>query len=261
MSPASRPAREGERPWLLVTGAAKRLGAAVAAAAAARGWNIVLHHRSSPEEAWAVAALCEKAGARAAVRQADLAQPGAPSALMEEARAAAGGEITGLVNCAALFEWDDIARFSPDLLARHIGVNTAAPVALCQALAAQMPQAARGAIVNFLDFKLLAPYPDHLSYTLSKYALLGATEMLARALAPRIRVNAVAPGYVLPAPGQAEADYRRLHPKTPLSRGVEPEDVADAVCFLLGNPAITGHVLPVDAGLRFTPLERDLAFL
>ena len=91
-------------------------------------------------------------------------------------------------------------------------------------------------MVNFLDFKLANPYPDHFSYTLSKYALAGATELLARALAPRVRVNAVAPGYVLPAPGQSEEDYKRLHAQTPLEYGPTAEDIAHAVRFLIESP-------------------------
>ena len=108
--------------------------------------------------------------------------------------------------------------------------------------------------------KLAAPYADHFSYTLSKYALSGASELAARALAPRVRVNAVASGYVLPSPGQSEEDFRRLHPQTPLGRGTTPQDVATAVLFLLENEAVTGQTIYLDSGLRFAPADRDFMF-
>jgi NAD(P)-dependent dehydrogenase (short-subunit alcohol dehydrogenase family) len=115
--------------------------------------------------------------------------------------------------------------------------------------------------VNFLDFKLASPYPDHFSYTLSKYALSGATDLLARALAPRVRVNAVAPGYVLPALGQSDADFQRLHDDTPLKRGPTPEDIAGAVRFLIENEAVTGQTIYVDGGRRFQSFDRDMGFM
>jgi NAD(P)-dependent dehydrogenase (short-subunit alcohol dehydrogenase family) len=135
------------------------------------------------------------------------------------------------------------------------------PSLLAREFAEALPEHARGAIVNFLDFKLASPYPDHFSYTLSKYALAGATELLARALAPRVRVNAVAPGYVLPAPGQSDVDFQRLHADTPLDYGPTPEDVARAARFLIENEAVTGQTIYVDAGRRFRSFERDMGFM
>ena len=143
------------------------------------------------------------------------------------------------MNCAAIFEHDTIDTFSQELLERHIALNAMTPAMLAREFAEALPEGARGVVVNFLDFKLANPYPDHFSYTLSKYALAGATELLARALAPRVRVNAVAPGYVLPAPGQAEADFERLHDDTPLGIGPTPEHVAHAVAFSVGERS--GH--------------------
>jgi NAD(P)-dependent dehydrogenase (short-subunit alcohol dehydrogenase family) len=246
--------------WLLVTGAGQRLGRAVALEAARRGWSVVAHYRSSAGAAEDVATQARELGVGAVAIGADLADADAAEALIARASEAVGAPLTALVNCAAIFEHDTVADFSAAAFDRHMHVNALAPALLTKAFAHALPQDGRGAVVNFLDFKLAQPYPDHFAYTLSKYALAGATELLARALAPRVRVNAVAPGYTLPAPGQAEADFARLHAATPLARGVEPGDVAAAVLFLLEAPAITGQTLYVDAGLRFRPRDRDLAF-
>lgn len=244
----------------LVTGGARRLGKAVAQRLAEAGAPIILHANSSRAEAEALAGEIRGAGGRAAVVVGDLAEPGAPARVLQEAAEAIGGAVTGLVNSAAVFEHDTLESFTPELLARQMAVNTAAPVALIQALAQALPMGARGAVLNFLDFKLFNPYPDHLSYTLSKYALAGATEVLARSLCPHIRVNAIAPGYVLPAPDQSPEDYARLHAQTPLGVGAEPAHIAEAALFLMRTPSVTGQTIYVDAGLRFERQERDFAF-
>src|SRR5262249_49156047 len=150
---------------------------------------------------------------------ADLSASDKADAIIAAAQKAAGAPLDALVNCAAIFEWDDVKTFTPDLFRKHMETNALTPTALSLAYARTIGEDGRGAIVNFLDFKLASPYPDHFSYTLSKYALAGATEMMARSLAPRVRVNAVAPGYVLPAPGQPEADHARLHAQNPLKHG------------------------------------------
>jgi len=246
--------------WVLITGAAKRLGRAVALAAGAAGWNVVVHYRGSAAEAESAVAALRASGVKAETVSADLADSAGAERAVESAARAAGEPLTGLVNCASMFEWDDLASFRPEAFHGHMAVNALAPIALTRAFARLLPQDARGAVVNFLDFKLASPYPDHFSYTLSKYALDGATQMLARSLAPSVRVNAVAPGYVLAAPGQAEADHQRLHAQNPLRHGVSEADVASAVLFLLGNAAVTGQTIFVDSGLRFLSHERDFAF-
>lgn len=246
--------------WVLITGAGQRLGRAVALEAARRGWSIVAHYRASAGAAEDVAAQARELGVGAATVAADLADADAAAALVARATDTAGGPLSALVNCAAIFEHDTVTNASAAAFDRHMQINALAPVLLTKAFAEALAPDAAGAVVNFLDFKLAQPYPDHFSYTLSKYALAGATELMARALAPRVRVNAVAPGFTLPAPDQSEADFARLHAQTPLARGVEPGDVAAAVLFLLEAPAITGQTLTVDAGLRFRPRDRDLAF-
>jgi NAD(P)-dependent dehydrogenase (short-subunit alcohol dehydrogenase family) len=247
--------------WALVTGAAKRLGRAVALDLARANWGVVVHYNRSERAAQAVAKEIGEAGGLAALVRAELSDPAERASLIGHAVEAAGTPLSALVNCAAIFEHDTIDTLSEDALQRHIGVNTLTPALLAREFAEALPEEERGVVVNFLDFKLANPYPDHFSYTLSKFALAGATELLARALAPRVRVNAVAPGYVLAAPGQSDEDFKRLHDDVPLQRGPTPEDIANAVRFLIENPAVTGQTIYVDAGRRFVTHERDMGFM
>lgn len=247
--------------WALITGGAQRLGRAVALNLARHGWGVAVHYRHSSDEAKEVAAEARKLAGHAVIIGADLDDSAERAALIGEATRTAGNSLIALVNCAAMFEHDTIDTLSEEFLQRHIALNTFTPTLLAREFAEALPEEARGSVVNFLDFKLASPYPDHFSYTLSKYALAGATDLLARALAPRVRVNAVAPGYVLPAPGQSDADYKRLHDDTPLARGPTPEEVAHAARFLIENEAVTGQTIYVDAGRRFRSYERDMGFM
>lgn len=248
------------RGWVLVTGGAKRLGRACALALAEAGFEIALHYNTSAAEAEATAEEVRAFGRRAVILPADLGDDAAVEGLAPAAAIAAGAALIGLVNSASIFEHDMVESLTAEAFRRHMAVNALAPARLAQALAAQLPAGARGAIVNFLDFKLAQPYPDHFSYTLSKYALAGATEMMARGLAPRIRVNAISPGYTLPSPGQAQADFERLHAQTPLAIGATPADIGAACAYLMTAPAVTGQTIFVDAGLRFRSQDKDLAF-
>lgn len=246
--------------WVLVTGAGKRIGRAVSLGLARAGWSVVMHYNASRAEAEGVAAEIKALGAGAACVQAELSDQTHIKPLIERAQAAAGDELVALINTAAAFEYDTIENLTAERLNKHMAVNALAPALLARELAASLKPGARGAVVNFHDFKLASPYPDHFSYTLSKYAVAGVTELLARALAPNVRVNAIAPGYMLPGPGQSDADYKRQHADTPLQYGPTVEDIADAVRFLLENPAITGQTIYVDAGRRFRSYDRDMSF-
>ena len=244
--------------WLLVTGV-RRLGAQIAKDAAARGWSVVLHYSSSAEEAEQVAADIRAQGGEAISVQSNFEDAAAVSALMPRCAELTGAPIVGLINCAAIFKHDDAATFTPEALSHHFAINATAPMLLTQALAAQ-PNAPQRSVVNLLDYKLATPYQDHFSYTISKFALAGATEMFACALAPHVRVNAVAPAHALPSPGQPQHSFEQQHDKTPLRYGVTPEDVSAAVLYLLEAPAVTGQVIYTDAGQRFLPRDRDFAF-
>ncbi|VXC87111.1 SDR family oxidoreductase [Sphingomonas sp. 8AM] len=235
---------------VLVTGGAKRLGAAIARAVAAAGHEPVIHYGASQRAAEALAT--ELGGATV---QGDLADLGDVPALF--ARACAGGPIDGLVNSASLFEYDAPARPDATLAARLHAVNVVAPSLLVAALAGQ---GRAGAVVNLLDQKLANPNPDFYSYTLTKAALAQATVLMAQAFAPRVRVNAVSPGLTLPSGDQTDAEFDAVARANLLQRPVGAEAIADAVVWLLAASSVTGQTIFVDCGQRFVKSGRDVMF-
>lgn len=251
-------------PVVLVTGAGRRLGRAIALAAAQAGWRVAVHYHHSRQDAIDTVAACALWTGGGTVFDADLADEPAVRALLPRV-AAALGRVDAVVNSAALFEHDEATSFGYAAMARHWAVNTGAPVVLAQALAAHLQARgaapASGCVVNLLDQKLFNPNPDDLSYTLSKAALKTATELLAQALAPAVRVVGVAPGLTLTGGAMSEADFAALHRLSPLGRSSTPEDVAGAVVFALGNRSITGTTLLVDGGQHLMRFERDFAFM
>ena len=244
----------------LVTGAARRIGRAIALGLAAAGWDIVVHYGHSEIEAQATVAAIEALGRRAIALQCDLADSAATAGLINRANDAFG-PISCLVNNASIFEFDDARGFDAELLARHMQTNLAAPILLAQALHAATPAGSQAVVINLLDQKLFNLNPDFLSYTLSKAGLHCATTMLAQALAPTVRIVGVAPGLTLVSGDQAEAGFAKAHTATPLGRSSTPEDIAATVCFVAASPAITGTTLVVDGGQHLMPLPRDVMFL
>ena len=249
------------RPVALVTGAARRVGRAIALDLAGTGWDVALHCRASLADAEATAALLRERGARVAIVPADLSDEAACRALLGEAVAALGA-VDAVVNNASLFEYDDVASFSHASMARHWAANTAPALILAHALHAHLAaRGARGCVVNLLDQKLANPNPDYVSYTLSKAALEAAGVMLAQALAPVLRVVGVSPGVTMVSGEMSTADFDAAHRLTPLGRSSTPEDIARAVRFALESPAITGTTLLVDGGQHLMRQPRDVAFL
>ena len=245
---------------ILVTGGSRRIGAAIVRALIAAGHRVVIHHHAPhDEDAVALAEELDPSYERIATVAGDLAAPGAAKAIVEAARSAMHGTIDGLVNCASVFEFDRPPDFDPSLLARLVPVNLTAPVDLACALAAQHGLE-DGAVVNLLDQKVGNLNPDFFSYTLTKIALEGATTMLAQALGPRVRVNAVAPGLTLPSGDQSAADFDAVASQNLLERPVPIAEVARAVEYLLTAPAITGQTIFVDNGQHFLKREGDVMF-
>lgn len=234
---------------ILITGGAKRLGAAMARAFAEAGYSVILHAHQSGTEADALAA---ELGGR--VLRGDLADPAVPARLIAEA-----GPLLGLVNNASRFVFDTARNATAEAMAAHMGPNLIAPVLLAQAFAAQAP--AQGVIINMLDQKLSNLNPDFFTYTLSKAALAAATDMLALALAPNIRVCGIAPGLTLPGPKQTPESFERAWRANPLQRGATPQDIAAAALFILRTPSLTGVTLTVDGGEHLMHRPRDIAFL
>jgi NAD(P)-dependent dehydrogenase (short-subunit alcohol dehydrogenase family) len=239
---------------VLITGGAKRLGAAIARALAAAGHPIVIHARTSAADTAALAAELN-----AATVFGDLADPATPARLIAEAEQKSG-PLFGLVNNASRFVFDNPLTATAGAIAEHIAPNLTAPILLAQAFAAARTLPA-GVIVNILDQKLTNLNPDFFSYTLSKAALAAAGEMLAMALAPEIRVCGVAPGIALPGPNQSEQKFAAAWRANPLKRGATPEDIARAVLFILQTPSITGTTITVDGGEHLLHRARDVAFL
>lgn len=234
----------------IVTGAGKRVGARIAQALLDDGWAVIAHvHRAGD---------AVPDGALKAI--ADLADPGCADRIFEAAQALPSVRL--LVNNASRFAWDGFGEFSTDEFDAHMATNVRAPALLIDRFAAGQDGEGDALIVNLLDSKLAAPNPDFLSYTLSKQALYGLTELAARALAPkRIRVNGIAPGLMLRSSGQSEENFEAMHSNNPLRRGVEAEDVVAALRYLIDARCVTGEVLVIDSGHRFLGLARDVQFL
>lgn len=234
-------------PAALVTGGGKRIGAALVRSLAASGWAVAVHHRSADGAAEALCAEIAAAGGRAVALRADLSDEAAVVPLVRRA-AEAVGPLGVLVNNASVFEFDDLAscdRASWDL---HLETNLRAPFVLSQQFAAALPHDAKGVVVNILDTRVWNPAAGYLSYTLSKAGLWTLTQMLAQALAPRIRVNAIGPGPTLPSRGQSEADFAARRAGLPLGEGASPAEIAAALHFIISARSMTGQMIGLDGG-------------
>jgi len=234
----------------IVTGAGKRVGADIARALLDDGWAVVahVHHEGDAVPDGAIKAVADLAGADCAGRIFAVAQGLPPVRL--------------LVNNAARFAWDGFGEFDPGQFDAHMSVNVRAPALLIERFVREQKEGADSLVINLLDSKLAAPNPDFLSYTLSKQALAGLTELAARALASKgIRVNGIAPGLMLRSPGQSEANFAAMHSNNPLRRGIESSDVIGALRYLIDARCVTGQVLVIDSGQRFLGLDRDVQFL
>jgi len=240
-SPSTSPPRAA-----LVTGASQRIGRAIALRLARDGYAVAIHAHRSHAKAEALARALG-GGAKAAVVGGDLADAAALPKLVTSAVEAVG-PLTLLVNNASLFENDVFGALDADQLDRHMAVNLRAPILLAQAFAAQVPAGADASIVNITDQRVMKPTPLLFSYALSKGALAAATVMMAQALAPKVRVNAVAPGPTLQSPRQNAAAFARQAAAVPLGHGVAPEEIADAVLYLASARSVTGTTLAVDSG-------------
>ena len=243
---------------ILVTGGAKRLGRAIVLDLARHGYDIALHYSSSEKEARATAADAATNGVKVALLKADLSKEAEVATLVDRA-AAELGPLTGLVNSASVFEndaWYSVSRESWD---HHLETNLRAPFVLSQAFARQVPREGVGAIVNIIDQRVLKPTPQFLSYSLSKAGLKWLTTTLAQALAPKVRVNAVGPGPTMINARQSQADFTRQREATVLGHGAEPQDVCEAVRYLLAASAVTGQMIAVDGGQHLIWQTPDVA--
>lgn len=231
----------------LITGASKRIGRAIAIHLAQSGFNLALHYYRSEDEAKALASELSVFGVRISLLRADLSDSAAVQGLMAEAVKALG-PIRVLINNASLFASDDIYSFSTASYNAHLSTNLLAPLLLSQAFAAQSDLPKDAAIINLIDQRVLNPSPDFFSYGLSKSALWHSTQTLAQALAPQIRVNAIGPGPTLQSIHQTADDFAKEAMATLLQKSASPDDVAEAVLFLINAKSITGQMICVDSG-------------
>ncbi len=244
--------------WVWVSGGAHRLGREICLAFAKAGWSVVVHHRSSSEQAQAVAVQCRDLGVQASVLQADLADPAQLRAMCKALQADLGADLRCVVNNASLFLPDTASDFEDAQALAQWQVNLMAPMRMGQWLAQLHAGggSAQASLIHILDQKVFNLNPDYFSYTLSKLALHQAVALQAQALAPVLRVNAVAPGLLYVSGPQTQDNFEAAGRVNLLRRPIDPAQVAQSVLFLAQNPGISGASLPVDNGQHLVPMAR-----
>jgi NAD(P)-dependent dehydrogenase (short-subunit alcohol dehydrogenase family) len=232
---------------VLITGAGKRIGKAIALDLAAQGWGVAVHYFTSKDDADEVVTEITRQGGRAAAVQANLGVE-AETQMLVPAAVEQIGPLTALINNASVFERDEIDDADRQSWDRHMETNLRAPLVLSQAFARQLPADERGCIVNIIDQRVWNLTPHFVSYTLSKAGLWTLTQTLALALAPRIRVNGIGPGPTLRNDRQSEEHFAAQWENIPLQRPTDPEEICQGVRFILDAPALTGQMIALDGG-------------
>lgn len=244
-------------PRALVTGAAVRLGRAIALELGEMGFDVAVHYATSGDAAEEVVDQLRGLGRKAIALKADLSREAEVGDLIPRAAEGLGGPLTCLVNNASIFERDSFDDATRDSWDRHMEINLRAPFRLIQEFARQRPGAARdrhdeplaqSLVINMIDQRVRKLTPDFTSYTLSRAALWTMTRTAAQGLAPDVRVNAIGPGPTLRNVDQTEDQFAAQRAATILKRGAGPEDVVHAVRYLVGAPSVTGQMICVDGG-------------
>jgi NAD(P)-dependent dehydrogenase (short-subunit alcohol dehydrogenase family) len=245
---------------ILVTGGAKRVGRHFVERLAAAGHAVVIHANTSAAEAEALCSSLRASNPHTWWISADLSDAVAAAELIGRTAQMIGAPLSGLVNSASIFDYDSPMGMDADVFDYAMAVNLRAPSLLSEAFTAQADAAHDNCIVNILDQKLWNMNPDFYSYTMSKAGLLAATDMMARAFAPAVRVNAIAPGLLLPSYDQTPEEFAAVASANALRRPIALDDVCSALEFLLSNTALTGQVIQVDNGQRYARSPRDVLF-
>jgi NAD(P)-dependent dehydrogenase (short-subunit alcohol dehydrogenase family) len=244
----------------LITGAADRIGAAIATALASDGYHTIIHYNSSGAKADALAAHIIASGGTAATIGADLLDRDERDSLIERA-SELFGPIDILINNASIFQPDSIADLSADLWQKHFSIHAETPVFLASAFAKQLSKDQHGNIINMIDQRVWALKPTFFSYTLSKSALWTATQTMAQSLAPQVRVNAIGPGPTIKNIHQNQSDFEQEIAALPLKVGPQLNEICNAVRFILSAPSMTGQMLALDGGehLKWTHKGENIA--
>ncbi len=239
---------------VLITGAARRIGRAVALSMAMQGWCVAVHYRNSHSDAASLVSKIEADGGQAIALKADLGNLEDVNSLMEACIDSVGAPIC-LINNASEFLHDSIDEMTEDTWDTHLAINLKTPVFLARHLASSLPEGVQGNVINIIDQRVWKLTPDFFSYTISKSGLWTATRMLAQALAPRVRVNAVGPGPVLKSVHQTEAEFLAEGESTLLGHGPTPDEIARAVLFIIEATSMTGQMIALDGGqhLNWSP--------
>ncbi len=233
---------------VLVTGAGKRLGRALALKFAREGYDLALHYHQSQSGVEAVAEEITALGQRAVILQADLQDLDAGKRVVDEAYAALP-HLTGLVNSASVFERDNLSTMNVEFFREQMRVNAETPLIISQAFWRLVD--GPGWILNMIDCKIFQLTPDYFSYTLSKMALENVTRMLAMGCAPKLRVNGIAPGVVLRSGPQTEEAFQAMHNRTPVGKGPTVDEICDVAVMLSNAPSTSGQIVAVDGGRHF----------
>lgn len=242
----------------LVTGAAARIGRAVALDIAAQGIAVVVHHRHSAQDADSLVENIRSNGGRAAAIGGDLTDPDTVNLLVSNAAAAISEPIDILVNNASVFEKDTAFSMTTESWQRHHAVNLQAPVTLSQKLFEQLPDERRGCIINIIDQRVLKLNPQYFSYTAAKAGLWTVTRTLAQAMAPRVRVNAISPGPTLANDFQTHDDFTSETANIPLGQGPAVSEITGGIKFLLETASMTGQMLTIDGGQHLAWRTADI---
>jgi len=244
----------------IITGAAKRIGARIAKALGNEGWFVYLHYNSSSKEAKKVLHEIKSSGGNGQLIKMDLSHPDCGEQIINQIDCTAP-PVELLINNAAKFEYDDISTVNSVSMDQHFFANVRGPMLLSKAFFELITKGQQGCVINVLDNKIFALNPDYLSYTISKAALQCATETLAMAMAPHIRVNGIAPGITLESGGQGDISFQKGQKMSPIGKVSSVKDIIKAVFFIVNTRSINGHIITIDGGQKLQKLDRDVAFL
>ena len=231
----------------IVTGGSKRIGKSIVKKLSFLGWKVIIHYNSNKNDALSLQKEIQKKGGAASIIKANLNSSKATEELISKSEKKFG-KLTLLVNNASIFENDSVHSLTIDTWDIHNNVNTKAPLLLSQSFAKLLPKKEPGVIINIIDQRVFSPRPDFISYSASKNSLFWLTKVLAQALSPKIRVCAIGPGPTLKGARQTDNDFKNQSQSVPLGNGSSPEDISQAIEFILNASSFTGQMITLDGG-------------